>query len=57
MTNEKKTELFKKMLELEHLAERETYDGRDYNEQAEGAFEILTILGLGSEYVNWAIGK
>ena len=57
MDEEVKAKLFGRMLELEHLAGATTYDGRDYNEQADGAFQMLQILGLGSEYINWAIGK
>lgn len=50
-------ELFEKVLELEHLAEKETYDNRNYYEQAIGAFQMLKILGVASEYVRWAEGK
>ena len=57
MKQELKKAMFERMLELEHLAEATTYDGRDYNEQAEGAFQMLQILGLGGEYINWAIGR
>lgn len=61
MTNEMKETLFKLMLELEHKSEAycegKTYDGRNYNEQACGAFYMIEALGLQSEYVNWAEGK
>lgn len=57
MTQEMKTAMFENMLRLEKLSEKTTYDGRDYFEQAEGAFSMLTILGLASEYVNWSEGK
>lgn len=57
MTNEKKMELFKAVLELEHLAEAKTFDHRDYAEQSEGAFKMLKILGLHHEYIKWSFGK
>lgn len=57
MTDEIKTVLFEKMLKLEHLAEVETFDGHNYVEQSNGAFEMLSALGLGSEYVSWSFGK
>lgn len=61
----KKREMFEYVLRLEHLAEMETYcrrpeaefKGRNYNEQSEGAFGLLTILGLGKEYIWWSYGK
>ncbi len=57
MSEGAKIKLFEQMLELEHLAEAKTFDGRDYFEQSEGAFKMLQAMGLNSEYVNWAIGK
>ena len=57
MSEEIKAKLFEKMLELEHLAEVETFDGRDYFEQSDGAFQMLQIMGLGSEYIRWSFGK
>ncbi len=57
MKKETKEKLFEAMLELEHLGERPTFDGRDYVEQANGAFQMLQILGLGREYINWSFGK
>lgn len=57
MTEEMEISLFEKMLNLEHLAERGTYDGRNYFEQASGAYEMLTILGIGNEYIKWSEGK
>lgn len=57
MTQEKKLELFEKMLELEHLAATQTYDHHNYTELANGAYTMLEILGIGREYINWAIGK
>lgn len=56
-----KIKLFEKVLEKEHKAERfcngETYDGRNYSDQLTGAFEMLQILGLASEYTAWSEGK
>ena len=57
MTDEIKIILFKKMLKLEHLAEVETFDGHNYAEQSKGAFEMLSALGLGNEYISWSFGK
>lgn len=57
VTQETKTKLFEKVLELEHMGEKPTFDGRDYVEQSNGAYEMLKILGLGREYINWAMGK
>lgn len=57
MTKEMKMKLFEEMLRLEHLAERRTYDGNNYCEQSEGAFKMLEILGLSTEYIWWAVGK
>lgn len=57
MTEEIKRKLFEEMLRLEHLSEVKTYDNRDYFEQANGAFAMLEILGLGSEYIRFSEGK
>ena len=57
MTNEMKIKLFEKMLELEHLGETTTYDGRDYVEQSNGAWKMLVALGIEREYIHWSIGK
>lgn len=57
MTEEMKLKLFEKELELERLASKETYDGRNYNAEASGAFQMLDILGIGREYIRWAEGK
>mgnify|MGYP003183089757 CR=1 FL=1 len=57
MNEEMKLAIFEKMLKLEHLAETETFDGHNYTEQSNGAFEILASLGLDSEYVSWSFGK
>lgn len=57
MTTEMKTKLFEKMLELEHLGEVKTYDGRNYCEQANGAYAMLQVLGLDKEYIEWSYRK
>lgn len=57
MTEEMKIKLFENMLRLEHLCEKKTYDNRDYFEQADGAFQMLEIMGLSKEYIKWAFGK
>lgn len=57
LSEEVKTRLFKQMLRLEKLGEVVTYDGRDYVEQSEGAYLMLMILGISSEYIDWAYGK
>lgn len=57
MSEEIKTALFEKMLHLEHMSEKTTYDHRDYCEQANGAYEMLEVLGLGKEYIRWAEGR
>ena len=35
----------------------EKHDGRNYCEQSDAAFQMLQIMGLGSEYINWSFGK
>lgn len=57
MTDEIKMALFRQMLIFESKASIQTYDHCDYNEMANGAFEMLTILGLDREYIRWADGK
>ena len=57
ISNSMKVKLFNKMLELEHLAEARTFDGRNYNEEANGAFQMLEILGIAKEYIRWSEGK
>ena len=57
ITNEMKYKLFEKMLELEHLGETKTYDGRNYAEQSNGAYKMLQTLGLDTEYIHWSFGK
>lgn len=57
MTEDMKLRLFEKVLLLERLGNTATYDNRDYFEQANGAFEMLVVLGLGTEYIRWSDGK
>lgn len=57
MNKNDKIRAFEKVLELEHLAEAKTFDGRNYFEQADGAFKVLEALGLGGEYIEWAFNK
>lgn len=57
MTQEQKMEMFEKMLEFEHLAEKKTYDGIDYNAMADGLYEAFRTLGIASEYIRWSYGK
>lgn len=49
ITKEMKEKLFEIMLKFE-TEEKE-------NTKASAAFEMLEALGLGSEYIVWAIGK
>ena len=57
MTEELKQKLFERLLWLEHMGESTTYDHRNYGAESDGAYSMLQVLGLGSEYLNWAIGK
>jgi hypothetical protein len=57
MTEEMKNNLFENMLRLEHLSDKQTYDNRNYFEQADGAFQMLKIMGLSKEYIEWSYGK
>ena len=57
ITEEQKMAMFKKVLEMETLAERPNYGVHNYAEQADGAFLMLDILGLGKEYIEWAYKK
>lgn len=61
ITEEMKTALFRKMLELEHLSELycdgKLFDNVDYFSEANGAFAMLQVMGLNSEYIRWAYGK
>lgn len=53
MTEEMKLKMFQKVRELETLAGKKTYDGRDYFEQTEGASAMLEIMGLLTEFIRW----
>ena len=57
ITEETKIKLFEKVLEKEHLAEVTTYNSRAYKAESDGAYEMLEVLGLHTEYIRWAIGK
>lgn len=57
LSEEMKIKLFQKVLELEHLAEVPTFDGRNYCEQSDGAFQMLEVMGLGREYIRWSYGR
>ena len=62
ISKETKEKLFEQMLQYEHDAERFNEsggigEGYDYTELSNGMFEALQILGISSEYINWAIGK
>lgn len=49
MTQAQKMAMFNIMLELEKEDDNAV--------RAEGAFKMLEALGLGSEYINWSIGR
>ena len=70
MTNKMKIELFEKALEFENksIEYQELYEKRpnnitlketqmEYFDKFEGAYEMLKILGLDNEYIEWAEGK
>lgn len=61
MTEEMKIKMFEKMLWLEKMAQKQVdgklYDKRDYWAEQNGAFEMLQILELSSEYIRWSEGK
>lgn len=57
VTTEMKEEMFEKMLELEHLAQKRTFDGIDYCDMANGMFKAFEIMGIGTEYIKWSYGK
>ena len=57
MRKEDKTALFEKAYELYKLASVTTYDGRNYFEQSEGAYQMLKVLGLDKEYIKWSMGR
>lgn len=54
MNSEIKLKLFEEMFKLEELAQSEVFDQRDYFEQSEGAYKMLKILGLDTEYRRWS---
>lgn len=53
ISNEIKMALFETMRELQRVAYEPTYDGRNYYEQSEGAYKMLTALGINKEYITW----
>ena len=53
ISNEIKMALFETMRELQKVANEPTYDGRNYYEQSEGAYKMLTALGINKEYIKW----
>jgi len=53
ISNEIKMALFETMKELREVASVQTYDGRNYFEQSEGAYKMLTALGINKEYIRW----
>ena len=57
LTEEMKLKLFERLLWLEHMGEETTYDHRNYSAESDGAYSMLQVLGLGREYLNWAMGK
>ena len=61
MTDDMKIKLFEKMLWLEHMSELycdgKLYDKVDYWSECNGAFRMLEVIGLNTEYIYWAIGK
>ena len=57
MTKEQKMEIFNIILKEETLAGKRTYDGVNHADVADGAFQIVKALGLGSEYVKWSFGR
>ncbi len=56
ITNEVKEALFKKMAQFEALSNIKTYDGNDYFERSQGAWAMLVILGIESEYIKYSEG-
>lgn len=64
ITKEMKQKLFERMLWMEHMGEAQQEgkifgpdNVRDWFSESEGAFKMLEVLGLGKEYIRWAIGK
>ena len=53
MTQEEKIKVFELVQKLEVISSRPVYDGRDYFEQVEGAYKVLTELGINKEYIRW----
>ena len=53
ISNEIKMALFETMKELSNVASQPVFDGRDYYEQSEGAYKMLTALGINQEYIKW----
>ena len=56
VSNEVKMALFNTMRELREVAQEPSYDGRNYFEQSEGAYKMLTALGINKEYIRWEQG-
>ena len=52
ISKEVKEDLFKKLLELERIAEGNTC-GSCYQERVQGAYEMFKILGINGEYIKW----
>ncbi len=61
MKTDIKIKLFEQMLDLEHKGELQTagklYDNVDYIAESNGAYKMLEILGINSEYIKWSFGK
>lgn len=53
ISNEIKMALFETMKELSDIASNPVFDGRNYFEQSEGAYKMLTALGINKEYIRW----
>lgn len=57
MTEEMKIRMFERTLEFEKFSMMNTYDNINYSDKANGAYEMLEILGLGREYIKWTEDK
>lgn len=57
MDEKTKIELFEQVLRFTKLSMETTYDYLDYYSMAEGAFRMLSVLGIDKEYIQWSIGK
>lgn len=61
ITKEMKMKLFERVLWLEHMGEDQgdgkLFDHSDYIAESNGAYSMLEVLGLGREYIRWAVGK